>query len=631
MRGTAQAALMRNIIVGTAGHIDHGKSALVRALTGIETDRWEEEKRRGISIDLGFAHLTLGQTRLGFIDVPGHERFVKNMLAGAGGIDVVLFVIGADESIKPQTREHFDICRLLGIRRGIVVLTKADLVDAEWLELVRLEVDEFVAGSFLEKAPVVAVSAKTGQGIDELKKVLAAEADAVAAKSSAGHLRLPIDRAFAMKGFGTVVTGTLVAGALAVEQEVEVAERGLKLRVRGLQVHGEAAKRAYAGQRTAVNLAGVEAGDLARGMTLIEPGRLRAWSAIDCELDLLASAKPLKHRAPVHFHAWTTETEARVKLLGDKTTLEPGGRAMVRLELKEPVLMLPGDRFIIRQFSPVTTIGGGRVVALPTEPRRLRRKDIEARARLLATATPEQRLLQAVSEAACGLPIPSAIQHTGLTDAEIKAAASGTVIKLDAPVEWYVPREWWKARAEALHASVTAFHRQNPLLPGLPKEQFRARELSGAPEWMLDVLIKQSATVTAEGDALRLKTHQLHLKQDEEQAFTRIVDAFERAGLAVPSTNEVLASSGVDPARARTLLQLLFRQKRLVRISDELIYHPSAIDQLKQLLAARKGEKFGVGEFKDWTGVSRKYAIPLLEFLDRERITRRDGDSRVVL
>ena len=625
-------AFMTNIIVGTAGHIDHGKTALVRALTGIETDRWEEEKRRGISIDLGFAHLELGGVRLGFIDVPGHERFVRNMLAGAGGIDMVLFVVGADESIKPQTREHFDICRLLGIRRGIVVLTKADLVDREILDLVRLEVEEFVAGSFLEGAPVVAVSSRTGEGIEELKKVLASEAKAVTVKSGAGHLRLPIDRAFAMKGFGTVVTGTLVSGSLALEQEVEIAERGLRLRVRGLQVHGAAAKRAFAGQRTAVNLAAIEAVELGRGMTLIEPNRLRTVSRLDCEVELLASAKPLKHRAPVHFHAWTAETEAEVRLLGDKTVLEPGGRALARLELKEPVLMLPGDRFIIRQFSPVVTIGGGRVIALPTERRKLRRADLAKRLAELATALPARRLEIAVSDAPFGLDIHGAIRDSGLTEAEIDVAASaGRLMALTSPMKWLMDGAWFKASLDRMHAKVAAYHREQPLQPGLAKELFRTQALAGAPDFVLEALLKASPTVLAEGETLRLKSHRLNLKQDEEEAFNRIVGAFERAGLAVPSTAEVLTASGVDPVRARNLLQILFRQKRLIRIGDDLVYHPSAIDALKAILAAHKGETFGVPAFKDWTGVSRKYAIPLLEFLDRERVTRREGDSRVVL
>src|SRR5215472_626396 len=323
---------MKNVIVGTAGHIDHGKTSLVKALTGIDADRLEEEKRRGITIDLGFAHLQLTPgVQLGFVDVPGHERFVKNMLAGVGGIDLVLFVIAADESIKPQTREHFDICRLLGIRRGIVALTKSDLVDPELVDLVRLEMEEFTAGSFLEGAPIVAVSSTTGAGLADLRRELERMARAVAEKDAAGHFRLPIDRSFSVKGFGTVVTGTLVAGSVRKEQEVELYPVGRRLRVRGVQVYGRPAEQAKAGERTALNLADIDPAEITRGMALADPGRFHPVRQFDCRLHLLASAKPLKHRAPVHFHAGTAEIEAEVRMLGSTAALKPGGSAFARL------------------------------------------------------------------------------------------------------------------------------------------------------------------------------------------------------------------------------------------------------------------------------------------------------------
>jgi selenocysteine-specific elongation factor len=348
---------MKNIIVGTAGHIDHGKTALVKALTGIDADRLEEEKRRGITIDIGFAHLQLTpELRLGFVDVPGHERFIKNMLAGVSGIDLVLFVIAADESIKPQTREHFDICRLLGIPQGVVALTKTDLVDPDILELVRLEVEEFVAGCFLESAPVVAVSSFTGAGLDDLRRELERAAAAVPSKWADGHFRLPLDRAFTVKGFGTVVTGTLISGTVCREQEVELYPTGRRLRVRGVQVYGEPADQALAGQRTALNLAGIEPAELARGMVLAVPGVFRAVTQVDCALQLLASAKPLKHRAPVHFHAGTAEIEAQVRLLDGAAALQPGRRAWARIVLREPALLLPG--------SPPTTLPFYTVAAL---------------------------------------------------------------------------------------------------------------------------------------------------------------------------------------------------------------------------------------------------------------------------
>ena len=377
---------MKSVIVGTAGHIDHGKTALVKALTGIDADRLEEEKRRGITIDIGFAHFELpapdgSRIQLGFVDVPGHERFVRNMLAGVGGIDLVLLVIAADEGIKPQTREHFDICRLLAIRRGISVLTKSDAVDAETLAVVRLEVENFVRGSFLDPAqsPIVAVSSLTGAGLDELKSALAKVASEVAAKNSAALVRLPIDRVFTMKGFGTVVTGTLVAGTIRKEEELEVFSVGkpVRVRVRGVQVHGSPTEAAVAGQRTALNLAGLSTEALARGMTLATEDTFHSTSRVDTLLSLLPSAKPLKDGARVHFHAYTTEIIAEARLYGMKQ-LKPGEEAYVQLRFAEPVLLLPGDRFIVRQFSPVVTIGGGVVLDASPANRKQRGEDTTA-------------------------------------------------------------------------------------------------------------------------------------------------------------------------------------------------------------------------------------------------------------
>ena len=353
---------MRHVIVGTAGHIDHGKSALVLALTGTDPDRWEEEKRRGITIDLGFAHLDLGEDlRIGFIDVPGHERFVKNMLAGVGGIDLVMLIVAGDESIKPQTREHFDICKLLGIRRGLIVITKSDLVEPEVLDLVRLEVQEFAVGSFLADAPMLAVSARTGEGLDELKNELRRLSLEAPPKPTDLPFRLPIDRSFVMKGFGTVVTGTLIAGTVEKEAEVEICPLGKRARVRGIEVYNAPADRATAGQRTALNVAGTEARQITRGMVLAAPGLFQPTTSLDCTLTLLPSARPLKNHAPVHFHCGTAEMLARVVLLEDKE-MKPGATGFVQLRLSESGLFVPGDRFIIRQFSPVTTIGGGGVL-----------------------------------------------------------------------------------------------------------------------------------------------------------------------------------------------------------------------------------------------------------------------------
>ena len=613
---------MKNIIVGTAGHIDHGKTALVKALTGIDADRLEEEKRRGITIDLGFAHLALTSSlRLGFVDVPGHERFVKNMLAGVGGIDLVLFVVAANESIKPQTREHFDICRLLGIPRGIVALTKSDLVDEDILGLVRLEVEELVAGSFLEGAPAVPVSSTTGAGLDDLRRELARVASAVPEKNPAGHFRLPIDRVFYVKGFGTVATGTLISGAVAKEQEVELYPAGRRLRVRGVQVHGSSTGRAVAGQRTAVN---AELGNAARGDVLSEPGVFRAVKQIDCRLHLLPSAKPLKHRAPVHFHSGTAEIEAEVRLLEGGSSMAPGTSAWARLILRDPTLLLPGDRFIIRMFSPVITIGGGEVADIGL--RRYRKgEDVNARLGVLASPEAPARVALLVREAEFGMSVPELIARTGMTAKEVSAAAMAASLMMIG--DGYVDRSWMQSTRDRLVRTVREFHQKNPLLPGMARQDLRGM----LPLLLFDALLADAKELVSEGEIVRARTHKLVLKEDEEQARAKIEAAFESAGLAVPALAEVLAKSGVEAARARSLLQILLREKRLVRINEELVFHTAAVERLRTRMSARRGERFSVPAFKEWTGVSRKYAIPLLEFLDREHITRREGDERVVL
>jgi selenocysteine-specific elongation factor len=608
---------MKNIIVGTAGHIDHGKSALARALTGIETDRLQEEKSRGISIDLGFAHLEVGDVRFGFVDVPGHERFVKNMLAGATGIDIVLLVIAADESIKPQTREHFEICRLLGVRNGIVVLTKADLVDPDILELVKLEVADFVAGSFLEGAPILPVSNKTGAGLDALREALVLAVPGIPARDQSGPFRLPIDRAFSLRGFGAVVTGTLLSGVVRPEDEVELHPGGRLIRVRGLHVHNQPVAEAAAGQRTAVNLASIDTAELRRGQSLATPGLFEATSVLDCRLELLSSAPPLKHRAPVHFHAGTAEVDAEVRLLESLAPVKPGASAFVRLLLKEPLLLLPGDRFIVRMFSPVVTIGGGAVID-NHPPRRIKRSLAAHRLPALESASLEQRAVLLVSEAPDGIAVPHLTARTGAP----YASAGDALVRIGGVV---IAAASIRAHADRLRDALGAFHKQNPLLAGLPKAS------APTPTHLLDAVLTESKDVVSDADVIRLVTHRVALKADEDQALGKIESLFRGAGLAVPAVNEVLSQSGLDANRARNLLQILLRNATLVRVSADLIYHRDAISSLKQILAARRGQSFSVADFKEWTGISRKYAIPLLEFLDRDRTTRRAGDARQIL
>jgi len=630
---------MKSVIVGTAGHIDHGKTALVKALTGIDADRLEEEKRRGITIDIGFAHLELPapdgtRIRLGFVDVPGHERFVRNMLAGVGGIDLVLLVIAADEGIKPQTREHFDICRLLAIRRGITVLTKSDAVDAETLSVVRLEVEDYVRGSFLDSAqsPMVAVSSLTGAGLDELKSALAQVASEVTAKNSAALARLPVDRVFTMKGFGTVVTGTLVAGTIRKEEELEVFPAGKRVRVRGVQVHGSPAEAAVAGQRTALNLAGLSTEDLARGMTLATADTFRSTSRVDALLSLLPSAKPLKDGARVHFHAYPTETIAEARLYGTKQ-LKPGDEAHAQLEFAEPMLLLPGDRFIVRQFSPVVTIGGGVVLDASSATRKQRAEDATAFLRTMRDGSPEQVLAARVARrGAMGLrldDIPGEM-NIRLVEAAKLVVKAGLV---DCNQVLVAPAAYAEAKADALQA-LKKFHDANPLVAGMSKEELRDRVNLG-PEVFYSLLGKlaEEKKLEVAGELVRLPGRGVVMKDEEAESKKIIEQAFASAGLKVPSLKEVLAGLKVDKIRAQKIVTLLLRDKVLIKISEELVFHQSALMDLRHKIAALKNTapKIDVARFKDMTGVSRKYAIPLLEYLDRERVTRRVGDERVIL
>jgi selenocysteine-specific elongation factor len=631
----------KSVIVGTAGHIDHGKSTLIEALTGTHPDRLEEEKRRGITIDLGFAFLEEEGVRYGFVDVPGHERFVKNMLAGASGIDLVLLVIAADELIKPQTREHFDICRLLGVQRGVIALTKSDLADSDTRELARMEIEEFVKRTFLANAPIVEVSAKTQQGLAELKAALREAAREINAKDTGRYFRLPIDRSFAVKGFGSVVTGTLFSGYVAVGDEVELLPSGKILRVRGLQTGGKSVERAEAGQRAAVNLAGIEHTAIQRGMTLSSRGRLRTTRRADVRLELLPGVPILKHRAQVHFHAGTLETVGEVYLLGARE-LAPGGNALAQIRLQVEAVLVRGDRFIVRQFSPVVTIGGG--VVLDPHARRFSAKDT-GRAQFLEMLEKGSRedVLRAMAERnILGITAEEIVVRTGWIEEEIQSAARALA---DKSLVRIVPSEPLILIAEALFAEigkkllarVERFHKENPLLPGITREELKAslgrRVRPEAFATALQLLLEQKK-ITLQGEFIKKAGTEITLAPEELRAREQITQAFAKAGLAVPSVKEVLARLKIETARAEKLLQILLREKVLVRVSMDLIFHRDALEALTGLLAQYKklkGDRIGVPAFKELTGITRKYAIPLLEYLDRQRQTRRAGDERVIL
>jgi selenocysteine-specific elongation factor len=638
---------MQSIIVGTAGHIDHGKSALVRALTGTDPDRLPEEKKRGITIDLGFADFDLGDVRIGFVDVPGHERFVKNMLAGAHGIDVVTLVVAADEGVMPQTREHFDICRLLNVRHGLIVITKTDLVEEELIPLVRDEVEELVAGSFLEGASVLTVSARNGTGLDALRTALRQVALEIPARPADTVTRLPVDRAFTMKGFGSVVTGTLVSGEISEGDELELLPQRLRVRARGVQVHGQAVQHALAGQRTAVNLGGIDTAAIERGMMLAPVGRLQPVQIMDVQLDVLRSApRPLRSRARVRVHLGAAEVLGRLRVLDDTGALEPGAQGFAQLRLESPVIALPDERFIIRSYSPSLTIAGGRI--LDPFAGKHRGKDLarvrERLSSLLEADHAERLTIFVETSGELGLKLADLAARTGwndacLTKAVSDAVASKAIVEANGAL---LTTENFEQICRATVEAVAAHHQREPLSRGLARETLRERHFGhSAPEIFRAVIahLEQGGKLIAEKDLVRAPDHRLDLSNAETQLRDRLAQVYEQAGLEAPSIAEALERAGVPPAErahARKIMQLLIDARVLIRAQGDLFFHQHALNQLQTKLQeyaeCHEPERtIDVATFKDLAGVTRKYAIPLLEHLDSKRATVRQGDRRVIV
>lgn len=622
----------RILIVGTAGHIDHGKSSLVRTLTGQDPDRLKEEKERGITIDLGFASSTLpNNITLSWIDVPGHERFVGNMLAGVAGIDFVVLVVAANEGVMPQTEEHFHICRLLGIRHGLVALTKCDLADEVAQSLAMRQVASLTRNSFLEASPVIPVSSHTGEGIEALRASMAALASSVPSRLHGELFRMPVDRAFTMKGFGTVVTGTIFDGAVRRDDELVLLPSTTAVRVRAIQRHGCAQDSALAGQRAAVNLAGIEVDAIRRGDVLAAPRSLQPTVEVDVQVELVGSAPAVATLSPVHFHAGTQECTGIIRLHDGQRTLQAGGTAFARLRLTEPVVVLPGDRFILRRFSPLETLGGG--VVLDNQPPRLRRKQpVQERLNQLLSPSLAARLVVFVKDHPIGCDAALLVPRLGAPVKRILEAAERTGLRMLGPQRsWLISPAHLEAVAEQVHHLLAAFHRQNPMLPGAPRETVRTQTGSSVPPSLVDWILSEDPRFRTDKDMVRLATHEATLNAPETEAARRIERAFLDAGLAVPAVEEVLAQSGVGAGRARTLLQLMVQEGKLVKVGPSLVFHKQCLGDAVRMLTQRRGQRFSVADFKEWTGISRKYAIPVLEFLDRQRITRRDGDARIVL
>ena len=633
---------MKHVVVGTAGHIDHGKTSLVKALTGIDTDRLKEEKERGITIELGFAHLTLpsGLT-VGIVDVPGHERFIKNMLAGVGGIDLVMLVIAADEGVMPQTREHLAICQLLRVKDGLVALTKRDLAEPEWLELVREDVAAVLKGTFLEGKPIVPVSAKTGEGLDQLVRELDRLAEVVAPRRTDTTFRLPIDRVFTIKGFGTVVTGTLTSGCVALDDRVEIYPRGRQANVRGIQVHGQPVTEALAGQRTAINLQGVEREAIERGDLLSHPGVLRPTFMVDATLDLLPDApRPLKSRDRVRFHLGTTEVMARVVLLDREGELPPGGSSLVQFRLEGSVVALPRDRYVIRSYSPIVTIGGGDLLDVaPAKAKRFHR-DLLARLRTLETGTPAQVLEAHLRRAGReGARVADLRARTPFTLSEIKAllgelGRARVVMAIDREGDVHLHCEVAEGLRRQCQALLSAYHTQNPLKAGMSREELRTR-LHDLPERVFVFLLNDLQTagvVAAEKDKVWLASHAVRPSEAQQGLLQKIEAEFRAAGGSPPSPEEVFRKFGLDEKADRKLLQLLLDEKKLVRVKDGLLFHAEPLRMAQERLVAFLREKKAVtpGDFKGLVGVTRKYAIPLLEYFDGQRVTIRQGEQRVL-
>lgn len=633
---------MKQVILGTAGHIDHGKTSLIRALTGIDTDRLKEEKLRGITIELGFAHMDLpGGNLLGIVDVPGHERFVKHMVAGATGIDMVALVVAADEGVMPQTREHMEICELLRVKKGLVVLTKIDLVeDPDWVEMVREDVTDFLKGTFLEGAPVIPVSAHTGEGIDQLKEELLHLFNEVQPRSADGPFRLPVDRVFSMRGFGTVVTGTSASGRLRLGDPVVVYPLGYKSKVRGLQVHGQEVQEVLPGQRTAVNLQGMERALVQRGHVVATPGSLAATHMIDVHIELLPSCpRPLKHRAKIRFHTGTAEHIATVVLL-DRVELAAGERAFAQIRLNQPVAALRGDRFVVRSYSPVQTIGGGTI--LHPLPRKHKGQDKREAARTLGT-------LLTSDESEIVLWHVRDSGWAGVSQDELSIRANVSAKSLEGILPGFISRKkiilYDKENRRLLEAGVLEeikqsildtladYHRRFPLKTGMPKEELSAQLAKPVDVKLYNYVLRrltEQDLVVQEMEWVRLASHKIDLTGEEQAIRQKIEKAFLEAGLQPPFLKEITDRLPGTPRRHQEVLEWMVSQSILVKAKEDLYFHVTPLVELQQRLVSYLKEhgEISTPQFKDMTQASRKYTIPLLEYFDTQKVTIRIGDVR---
>ena len=631
---------MKHVVIGTAGHIDHGKTSLVKALTGTDTDRLKEEKERGITIELGFAELTLDNVHAGIVDVPGHERFVKNMLAGVGGIDLVMLIIAADEGIMPQTREHLSICRLLGIKTGLIVLTKTDLVEPEWVELVTDDILDFVKDTFLEEKPIVPVSAHTGDGLENLKNAVSEIANQTPVKSETGIFRIPIDRVFTMRGFGVVITGTLFSGSVAVGEQVEVYPRTLQARVRGLQVHGESVEKSTAGLRTAVNLQGLERTEVFRGDIIGHRGELKSTYMLDVHLEHLADApRPLKTRNRIRFHAGTAEIMGRISLIG-RDVLEPGESSFAQIRLEEPIVVLPRDRFVIRSYSPIITIGGGEILdIMPRKHRRLRSSSLD-HLKSLYQGDETERLLILLRDARLnGVELADLTGRLTLKPSDIQKSiqelsAQGEVQIIDQANFFSMTTAHFNTAQKNILSFLNEYHAQNPLRAGAPREEVRGKAGDMNEKIFAAALryLSESNEIVENGATLRLASHSVEIDETLGEVKTKLESVFKNAHFQPPSVEDAFSQSGGKGNSNRNALQILIDQGVLLRLKDNIVYHRLALSEAENLLREHlsQNNEITAAEFRDLLGITRKHAIPLLEYFDTARITLRVEDKRVL-
>ncbi|MGZ3577389.1 MAG: selenocysteine-specific translation elongation factor [Syntrophales bacterium] len=633
---------MKHFIIGTAGHVDHGKTALIKAITGIDTDRLKEEKERGISIELGFASLNLPDGRtFGIVDVPGHERFIRNMVSGASGIDMVIMVIAADEGVMPQTREHLHICSLLGIKKGLVALTKADMVADEWLDLVKDDVHEFLKGTFLEASPVVPVSSITGAGIEELLDALGRVAADIQGESDAGIFRLPVDRTFTMKGFGTVVTGTLISGDIELGEDVEILPPGVTAKVRGIQIHNQSVTVAEAGQRTAINLQGVEKDTIARGDVLARPRTLKPSMRLDICMEYLSNnSRKLKNRNLVRFHVGTNEVIGRIILL-DREDVEPGAKASAQVVLESPIVAMARDRFVIRSYSPVTTIGGGMIVDPLPKKHKGKSDRVNHEIDLLHDGNDTERAGIIIERSGIeGIGISELEMRTGIHQSILKdilgtLSSKKQVVVVDTDESRIVSASIYQNLQDRIILEMRAYHERYPLKEGISKEELRSTAGQFARQRLFNMAVRElekRGEIVVERENLRLSAHRVDLKGELEDLRNKIGETYMDAGITPPTIKELMEKFAGQRGLAESVISVMLKEGSLIKINEDLYFHKEVLTRLREdykALLVRDG-KATPASMKELTGLSRKFIIPLMEYFDITKLTIRAGDHRIL-